>query len=276
MQELPKTYDHRQVEERIYKMWEEGGFFTPKIDPAKKPFVISMPPPNVTGELHLGHAITASIEDLMIRYHRMKGDPTLWVPGEDHAGIATQNVVERELAKEGLTRHDLGREKFVERVWEWVHKYRKIIANQHRRLGASCDWTRERFTLDEGLSRAVREAFVRLYEKGLIYRGKYVVNWCPRCSTTRAELEGEREEEEGTLWYVKYPLVNEEWKGPRAEWGSGRWSEGATEFIVVATTRPETILGDTAVAVHPDDERYSHLIGRTAILPALGLSLIHI
>ncbi len=270
MQELPKTYDHRQVEERIYKMWEEGGFFTPKIDPAKKPFVISMPPPNVTGELHLGHAITASIEDLMIRYHRMKGDPTLWVPGEDHAGIATQNVVERELAKEGLTRHDLGREKFVERVWEWVHKYRKIIANQHRRLGASCDWTRERFTLDEGLSRAVREAFVRLYEKGLIYRGKYVVNWCPRCSTTLADLEVEREEEEGTLWYVKYPLVNEEWKGPRAEWGSGRWSEGATEFIVVATTRPETILGDTAVAVHPDDERYSHLIGRTAILPALG------
>ncbi len=270
MRELPKTYDHRKVEERLYRMWEEGGFFTPKIDPAKKPFVISMPPPNVTGELHLGHAITASIEDLMIRYHRMKGDPTLWVPGEDHAGIATQNVVERELAKEGLTRHDLGREKFVERIWEWVHKYRKIIANQHRRLGASCDWTRERFTLDEGLSRAVREAFVRLYEKGLIYRGEYVVNWCPRCSTTLADLEVEREEEEGTLWYVKYPLVNEEWKGPRAEWGSGRWSEGATEFIVVATTRPETILGDTAVAVHPDDERYRHLVGRTAILPALG------
>ena len=270
MRELPKTYDHKEVEERIYKMWEEGGFFTPKIDPAKKPFVISMPPPNVTGELHLGHAITASIEDLMIRYHRMKGDPTLWVPGEDHAGIAVQNVVERELAKEGLSRHDLGREKFVERVWEWVRKYRAVIANQHRRLGASCDWTRERFTLDEGLSRAVREAFVRLYEKGLIYRGEYIINWCPRCTTTLADLEVEHEEEEGTLWYVRYPLVNEDWKGPRGEWGSGHWSEGATEFITVATTRPETILGDTAVAVHPDDERYKALVGRTAILPALG------
>jgi valyl-tRNA synthetase len=270
MRELPKTYDHREVEKRIYKMWEEGGFFIPKIDPAKKPFVISMPPPNVTGELHLGHAITASIEDLMIRYHRMKGDPTLWVPGEDHAGIAVQNVVERELAKEGLSRHNLGREKFVERVWEWVRKYRSVIANQHRRLGASCDWTRERFTLDEGLSRAVREAFVRLYEKGLIYRGEYIINWCPRCATTLADLEVEHEEEEGTLWYVRYPLVNEDWKGPRGEWGSGHWSEGATEFIAVATTRPETILGDTAVAVHPDDERYKALVGRTAILPALG------
>jgi len=270
MRELPKTYDHKEVEKRIYKMWEEGGFFIPKIDPAKKPFVISMPPPNVTGELHLGHAITASIEDLMIRYHRMKGDPTLWVPGEDHAGIAVQNVVERELAKEGLSRHDLGREKFVERVWEWVRKYRTIIANQHRRLGASCDWTRERFTLDEGLSRAVREAFVRLYEKGLIYRGEYIINWCPRCATTLADLEVEHEEEEGTLWYVRYPLVNEDWKGPRGEWGSGHWSEGATEFITVATTRPETILGDTAVAVHPNDERYKALVGRTAILPALG------
>lgn len=270
MHKLPKTYDHKKVEERIYKMWEEGGFFTPKIDPAKKPFVISMPPPNVTGELHLGHAITASIEDLMIRYHRMKGDPTLWVPGEDHAGIATQNVVERELAKEGLTRHDLGREKFEERVWEWVRKYRTIIANQHRRLGASCDWTRERFTLDKGLNRAVREAFVRLYERGLIYRGEYIINWCPRCATTLADLEVDHEEEEGTLWYVKYPLVSEKWKGPQGEWGSGNWSKGATEFIIVATTRPETILGDTAVAVHPDDERYKHLVGRTAILPAIG------
>jgi valyl-tRNA synthetase len=279
-QELPKTYDHRTTEGRIYQWWESRGYFRPETQFAKglasreqKPFVISMPPPNVTGELHLGHAITASLEDLMIRYHRMRGEPTLWVPGEDHAGIATQNVVERELAKEGLTRHDLGREKFVERVWEWVHKYRHVIADQHRRLGASCDWERERFTLDEGLSRAVREAFVRLYEKGLIYRGDYLINWCPRCETALSDLEVEHEEETGKLWHVRYPLVNEDWKGPTAEWGSGRWAEGATEFIEVATTRPETILGDTAVAVNPDDERYRAIVGRTAILPALGREL---
>ena len=277
---LPKTYDHRTTEGRIYEWWESQGYFRPETQFEKglasreqKPFVISMPPPNVTGELHLGHAITASLEDLMIRYHRMRGEPTLWVPGEDHAGIATQNVVERELAKEGLTRHDLGREKFLKRVWEWVHKYRHVIADQHRRLGASCDWQRERFTLDEGLSRAVREAFVRLFEKGLIYRGDYLINWCPRCETALSDLEVEHEEEAGKLWYVRYPLVNDEWRGPTAEWGSGRWAEGATEFIQVATTRPETILGDTAVAVNPEDERYRALVGRTAILPAIGREL---
>jgi len=211
-----------------------------------------MPPPNVTGALHLGHAITAALEDLMIRYHRMKGDPTLWVPGSDHAGIATQNVVEREIGKEGLTRHDLGREEFIKRVWQWKEVYHKRITNQHRTLGISCDWERERFTLDNGLSRAVRTAFVRLYKKGLIYRGEYLVNWCPRCTTAISDLEVEHEERETHLWYVRY-------------WLTG----GEDDYVVVATTRPETILGDTAVAVNPDDERYKDLIGRYAILPAV-------
>jgi valyl-tRNA synthetase len=206
----------------------------------------------VTGELHLGHAITASLQDLMIRYHRMKGDSTLWVPGEDHASIAAQYVVEKEIAKEGLTREGLGREKFLERVWDWMHRYRHVIAVQHRRLGTSCDWTRERFTMDEGLARAVREAFVRLYNKSLIYRGDYLVNWCPRCGTALSDLEVVHEEEDGKLYYVRYPL-----ESPQGE------------YISVATTRPETILGDTAVAVNPDDPRYQALIGRMAILPRL-------
>lgn len=275
--EMPKTYDPLATEQRFYDWWEAQGYFKPETQFEKglasrsqKPFVISMPPPNVTGELHLGHAITASVEDLMIRYHRMKGEPTLWVPGSDHAGIATQNVVERELAKEGLTRHDLGREKFVERVWQWKEKYGNIITEQHRRLGVSCDWERERFTLDEGLSQAVRVAFVQLYEKGLIYRGTYMVNWCPRCETAISDLEVIHQEEATKLWYVRYPLADSRWPMPGGEWGSGHWAEGATEYIEVATTRPETILGDTAVAVNPDDPRYQPLVGREAILPALG------
>ncbi len=276
-QEMPKTYDPGATEAALYAWWEAQGYFKPSVDPntqptdgRPRPFVISMPPPNVTGELHLGHAITAAVEDLMVRYHRMRGRPTLWVPGEDHAGIATQNVVEKQLAKEGKTRQDLGREAFVARVWDWVQRYRHVIADQHRRLGASCDWSRERFTLDEGLSRAVRTAFVRLYHKGLIYRGTYLVNWCPRCESAISDLEVIHWEEPGHLWTVCYPLINDAWHGPTNPWGSGRWAEGATEFISVATTRPETILGDSAVAVHPDDERYQGLVGRTAILPALG------
>ncbi len=275
--EMPKTYDPHATEQRLYDWWEAQGYFRPETqfeqglaDRTQKPFVISMPPPNVTGELHLGHAITASAEDLMIRYHRMRGEPTLWVPGSDHAGIATQNVVERELAKEGLTRHDLGREKFVKQVWQWKEKYGGIITEQHRRLGISCDWERERFTLDEGLSHAVRVAFVQLYEKGLIYRGTYLVNWCPRCGTAISDLEVVHQEEAAKLWYVRYPLVDGRWTMADGEWGSGRWAEGATEYIGVATTRPETILGDTAVAVNPDDPRYKPLVGREAILPALG------
>ncbi len=275
--EMPKAWDPRAFEQQIYDWWEAQGYFKPETQFAKglarrdqKPFVISMPPPNVTGALHLGHAMTAAMEDLMIRYHRMKGDPTLWVPGTDHAGIATQNVVERQLAKEGLTRRDLGREKFLERVWEWKRQYGAQITEQHRRLGVSCDWDRERFTMDEGLSRAVRTAFVRLYQEGLIYRGTYLVNWCPRCESAISDLEVIHEEEDGHLWHVRYPLINEAWDGPRAEWGSGAWAEGAAEFIEVATTRPETILGDTAVAVYPDDERYIRMVGRIAVLPALG------
>ena len=250
---MPKIYDPKTVERALYDWWEAQGYFKPRLVEGRRPFVISMPPPNVTGKLHLGHAMTASIEDLMIRYHRMRGDPTLWVPGSDHAGIATQNVVERELAKEGKTRHDLGREAFVARVWQWKEKYGGLITQQHRRLGVSCDWERERFTLDEGLSRAVREAFVRLYEKGLIYRGTYLVNWCPRCTTAISDLEVIHREEVTKLWYIRYPLA-------------GR----PGEYVTVATTRPETMLGDTAVAVNPEDGRYRGLVGQSLILPLVG------
>lgn len=255
--ELPKTYDHKQVEERLYQWWEESGFFTPKIDWSKKPFVISMPPSNITGELHMGHGITMTIQDILIRWHRMMGEPTLWLPGNDHASIGTHNVIEKELAKKGLTRWDLGREKFMEYAWAWKEKYGHLINQQLRRLGCSCDWTRERFTMDEMLSRAVRVSFVRLYKKGLIYRGNYLVNWCPRCHTAISDLEVVHDQQETYLWYVHYPLV-----GP-----DGRPSD---EHITVATTRPETILGDTAVAVNPNDRRYKKLVGRTAILPVLG------
>ncbi len=258
--DLPKAYDFKSTESRIYEMWEKGGYFKPWNDPNKKgfdpnvkPFVISIPPPNVTGELHLGHAMFVSMEDLMIRYHRMKGIPTLWVPGSDHAGIATQLMVERHLLKtEEVTREELGREEFIKRTWDWKKKYGSMITTQIRRLGASCDWDRERFTLDEGLSRAVREAFVRLYEKGLIYRGPRLINWSPGLKTAVSDLEVEYSEEEATLYYFKYMLKD------------------SNDFIPVATIRPETILGDTAVAVHPDDERYKKYIGKTAIVPIIG------
>lgn len=262
--DMPKAYDPKQVEKRLYDWWESRGYFKPRIEPSQKPFVISIPPPNITGELHHGHAMFIAFEDLMIRWHRMRGAPTLWVPGTDHAGIATQNVVEKELAKQGLTRQQLGRDAFVERVWEWKRQYGSIITHQIRSMGASCDWTRERFTLDEGLSRAVREAFVRLYEKGLIYRGPRLINWCPRCETAISDLEVEHAETRSKLYYVKYRL--EAIRHPRSA-VSGQSSD---EYLMVATTRPETILGDTAVAVHPQDKRYKKLIGRTAILPALG------
>ena len=267
---MPKTYDPHSVEKRLYDWWESQGYFKPRMVADRKSFVISMPPPNVTGALHLGHAMTAALEDLMIRYHRLRGDPTLWVPGTDHAGIATQNVVERELAKEDLTRYDIGREAFVQKCWEWKNKSHGRITEQHRRLGVSCDWDRERFTLDEGLSHAVRVAFVRLYNRGLIYRGTYLVNWCPRCESAISDLEVIHHDHATKLWYVRYPLINDDWAGPTAPWGSGRWAEGAAEFIRVATTRPETILGDSAVAVHPTDSPFSALVERTAILPALN------
>jgi valyl-tRNA synthetase len=262
--DLPKTYNFKSTEQRIYSWWEESGYFKPSNDPSKvdfdptvQPFVISIPPPNVTGELHLGHALFVSMEDLMIRYQRMKGVPTLWVPGSDHAGIATQLQVEKTLAREGKTREEIGREEFLKRTWAWKEKYGGIITDQIRRLGASCDWTRERFTLDNGLSRAVREAFVRLYEKGLIYRGPRLINWSPGLKTAVSDLEVEYSEEPGKLYYFKYLVVKD---GDEVE----------DEYIPVATTRPETILGDTAVAVHPQDPRYQQYIGARVRVPILG------
>jgi len=258
--QLPKAYDFKSTEKRIYAAWEAGGFFKPWNDPRKpgfdpsvKPFVISIPPPNVTGELHQGHALTVSVEDLMIRYHRMKGQPTLWVPGSDHAGIATQLQIEKMLAREGTSREALGREEFLRRTWEWKEKYGGIITQQIRRLGASCDWDRERFTLDEGLSKAVREAFVTLFEKGLIYRGPRLVNWSPGLRTAVSDVEVEYSSEEAKLYYFKYMLADQ----------SG-------DYIPVATIRPETILGDTAVAVHPEDERYKKFVGKKVVVPMLG------
>ena len=251
--EMSSAYNPKEVEERLYQWWESQGFFTPAVDPSIKPFVIVIPPPNVTGELHHGHAMFITFEDLLIRWHRMRGEPTLWLPGTDHAGIATQNVVEKSLIAEGRARKEIGREEFVRMVWEWKEEYGGIITRQLRRMGASVDWTRERFTMDAQLSRAVREAFVRMYKKGLIYRGPRLVNWCPRDETAISDLEVEHEETQGKLYYVKYPLA-----------------DNSAEFIMVATTRPETMLGDTAVAVHPDDERYKTFIGRPAILPELG------
>jgi len=252
LSEIPKAYDPHTVETKWYQFWMDRGYFTPAIDRQKQPFVIIMPPPNITGELHLGHALTATLEDIMARWHRMKGEPTLWLPGMDHAGIATQFVVEQALAREGTTRQALGRDKFLERVWEWKRKYGHNIAEQHKRLGTSCDWSRERFTMDEGPSRAVRTTFARLYHKGLIYRGERIINWCPRCVTAISDLEVEYRDTPGHFWYVRYHL------------------KGGDDFITVATTRPETILGDTAVAVNPQDKRHKGVVGKTAILPVIG------
>jgi len=249
---LTKTYEPREAELRWYQYWLENDFFAAADRSAKEPFSIVIPPPNVTGMLHMGHALNNVLQDICVRYKRMRGYNALWMPGMDHAGIATQNVVEQELAKEGLTRHDLGREKFVERVWEWKAKYGGVIIHQLKRLGCSCDWARERFTMDDGLSRAVREVFVRLYNDGLIYQGDYIVNWCPRCLTAISDLEVEYSQRAGNLWSIRYPFA----KG-----------EGG---IVVATTRPETMLGDTAVAVNPNDERYRGLIGKEVILPLMN------
>ncbi|MCB0208079.1 MAG: valine--tRNA ligase [Anaerolineae bacterium] len=250
---MAKAYDPAQFEEPLYDWWESKGYFKPEIaNESAEPFVIAMPPPNVTGALHIGHAMTAAVEDLMIRYNRMKGKAALWIPGTDHAGIATQLQVERALRAEGTSRQEIGRERFLERTWAWKEEHGGIITRQHRRLGASCDWERERFTLDAGLSRAVNEAFVRLYEKGLIYRGEYLINWSPGLQTAVSDLEVEYSEEEGKLYYFKYMLANSD------------------DYIPVATTRPETILGDTAVAVHPDDARYQQFIGKMCVVPALG------
>ncbi|MBI2329691.1 MAG: valine--tRNA ligase [Chloroflexi bacterium] len=253
--EMPRAYEPGNVEQKWYQFWLEKDYFKPRIDREKKPFVIIMPPPNVTGELHVGHALTATLEDIMIRWHRMKGEPTLWLPGVDHAGIATQVVLERLLAEEGIDRHQLGRDQFMQRIAQWAENCRQTIARQHQRLGVSCDWSRERFTLDEAPSRAVRTAFVRLYDKGLIYRGERIINWCPRCATALSDLETDHKELTGHLYYVRYHLAD---------------SDG---FITVATTRPETILGDTAVAVNPKDERFKAMVGKKVILPAVNRAI---
>jgi len=251
--ELPKVYDPKDVEARIYQMWMDNGCFKASPDPKKKPFSIVMPPPNVTGQLHMGHAMDSTLQDILIRFKRMQGYSALWLPGTDHAGIATQIKVEENLRKEeGLSRYDLGREKFLERVWEWKEKYGNRIVEQQKKMGASCDWDRSRFTMDEGCSKAVRETFCSLYEKGLIYKGSRIINWCPHCLTALSDAEVEYVDKPGHLWHIRYPMTD----------GSG--------YLVVATTRPETMMGDTGVAVNPEDERYKGIVGKTCILPIMN------
>ncbi|HOJ99814.1 MAG TPA: valine--tRNA ligase [Termitinemataceae bacterium] len=252
--ELEKAYDPKSFEDRIYALWKESGSFQPKDKKGVKPFVVVIPPPNVTGVLHMGHGLNNSLQDIIVRYHRMKGEPTLWVPGTDHAGIATQNVVEKRLRKEGKSRHDLGRDAFVAETWKVKEEHHRIISQQLAKIGASVDWSRERFTLDEGLSRAVREVFVTLYERGLLYKGNYLVNWCSSCGTALSDDEVEHEDVPGVLYHIRYPVVG----------------GGPATFVEIATTRPETLLGDTAVAVHPEDPRYTQLVGKEVELPLTG------
>jgi valyl-tRNA synthetase len=256
--ELNKAYSPKEVEEEVYKHWEDSGYFNPDELPGKRkePFVIVIPPPNITGSLHMGHALNNCIQDCLTRFERMRGKLALWVPGTDHAGIATQNIVEKELKKEGFSRHDLGREKFIEKVWEWRRQYGDIILDQLKKLGASADWSRTRFTMDEGYAKAVLEAFIHYYKKGWIYQGERLINWCPRCETALSDLEIEYEEEKTKLWYIRYPLKQQ----PRT-------GNQEPEYIVVATTRPETMLGDEAVAINPKDKRYKKFIGKKVILP---------
>ena len=256
MKELPKVYEPQAVEKKIYDMWMEGGYFKGKIDPEKKPFSIVMPPPNVTGQLHMGHALDATLQDILTRYKRMQGYSALWLPGVDHAGIATQIKVEEVLRKEeGKTRYDLGRDKFLERVWDWKAQYGNRIVEQQKSMGVSCDWDRSRFTMDDTCAKAVRETFCDLYDKGLIYKGSRIINWCPHCRTALSDAEVEYKDMPGNFWHIRYPI------------------EDSDEEFIIATTRPETMLGDTGVAVHPDDERYRHLVGKNAILPLVGRKL---
>ena len=250
--QLDKLYDPAKVEDRLYKFWVDGGYFHAEVDPEKEPYTIVIPPPNITGQLHMGHALDETLQDILIRFRRMQGRATLWLPGTDHASIATEAKIVAAMAEEGLTKEDLGREKFLERAWEWKRQYGGRIVEQLKKLGSSCDWDRERFTLDEGCNKAVNEVFIRLYEKGLIYRGERIINWCPTCCTSISDAEVEYEESEGSFWHLRYPITD----------GSG--------YIELATTRPETLLGDTAVAVHPDDERYKALIGKTVTLPLVN------
>src|SRR3989338_7857133 len=251
MNEIPNHYEPKEIEDRIYKYWQDNQLFSAKVNPAKKPFCIVIPPPNVTGILHMGHALNNTYQDILIRLKRMQGFESFWMSGTDHAGIATHNVVERKLAREGLTRQDLGRDKFLEKVWQWKEDYGSTIIKQLKKLGASCDWERTRFTMDEGYSQAVREVFVRLWDKGLIYQGDRIINWCPRCQTALSDEEAVHHEIAGHLYYLKYPI------------------KPTADYIIVATTRPETMLGDTAVAVNPKDRRYKKLIGQAVVLPLI-------
>ena len=250
--QLEKTYNPASFEERLYGQWQSRGYFTARRDPEKKPYTIVIPPPNITGQLHMGHALDETLQDILIRYKRMQGYAALWVPGTDHASIATEAKIVEAMRKEGVTKEELGREGFLERAWAWKRQYGGRIVEQLKKLGSSCDWSRERFTLDEGCSRAVREVFCRLYEKDLIYRGDRIINWCPKCGTSISDAEVEYEEQHGHFWHLRYPFAD----------GSG--------YLELATTRPETLLGDTAVAVNPGDERYRNAVGKTLILPLVG------
>jgi len=253
---LEKRYQPQKIEKRLYCAWERGGYFTPKIIKNQKPFTIIMPPPNANAPLHIGHAVFVTVEDILIRYHRMLGQPSLWLPGADHAGILTQVVFERKLAQQGKTRYDLGREKFFTAIMKFTLKNKKVMENQLRTLGASCDWTRNAFTLDPKFSRPIYTVFKKLYDQKLIYRDERMINWCPRCQTALSDLEVEHQEIKSKLWYLRYPL------------------QTRNQFITVATTRPETMLGDTAVAVHPQDKRYQKLIGKMVVLPLMGKFLL--
>ena len=257
MTEIPPRYNPKEVEDKLYKYWQKNNLFAARIDYKKKPFCIVIPPPNITGILHMGHALNNTIQDILVRYHRMLGDDSLWIPGTDHAGIATQNVVERDITKQGLNRQDLGREKFLERVWQWRQEYGSTIINQLKKIGASCDWSRTRFTMDEDYSKAVKEVFVILWDNGLIYQGDYIINWCPRCQTALSDEEAPHQDLEGKLYYIRYLFKDKSVKLK------------GKNYIVVATTRPETMLGDTAVAVNPKDRRFKNLIGKTLILPLM-------
>ena len=256
---IAKAYSSRDVEDRWYAYWEKHNLFHARADAQKKPYTIVIPPPNITGSLTMGHVLNNSIQDILIRWKRMQGYESCWIPGTDHAGIATQHVVEKQLSKEGKIRREMGREKFLARVWEWKELYGGTIIKQLRKLGTSCDWSRERFTMDEGLSNAVVEVFIRLYEKGLIYRGKYIVNWCPKDHTALSDDEVNYSETQGHLWHIRYPF-----------WDDGTKTPSQNEFVTVATTRPETMLGDMAIAVNPSDGRYSKAIGRDVVVPMTG------
>ena len=250
--ELAKSYNPKEFEDRIYDFWVKNNYFHAEVDKDKKPYTIVMPPPNITGQLHMGHALDETLQDILIRFRRMQGYSALWLPGTDHASIATEAKIVEAMRKEGLTKDDLGREKFLERAWDWKREYGGRITSQLKKLGSSCDWERERFTMDEGCSKAVKEVFVRLYEKGLIYRGERIINWCPHCKTSISDAEVDFTEQDGSFWHLRYPLTD----------GSG--------YVELATTRPETLLGDTAVAVHPDDERYKNIVGKTVTLPLVN------